>query len=521
MTHLRKTKTNVSLFFITAYLLFVVLPAASGCDKSPKGTISVSVIDFQQTPVQEANITVTSRLLSLEIKKTTSSEGKCVFPSLPPGSDYVVTFEKEGFITKTRKNVTVTDKKDKALREMLRVDIKKIPGRWRIARNRSKTGKLSSKQKEAMRKLETLSYLSGHKTAPKAKNVTIYNKKKAFKGLNLYCSGHGPEAILTDMNGKQLHRWRYHITGIWEKKYNPLSPHHLFWRRVHLMENGDLLAIFEGHGLIKIDKNSRLLWDYPGNAHHDLFVMPEGKIYVLTRKAVLDTRYNETEPILKDFIVILSPRGKEIRRVSVLKCLENSTYAPVLEKMKKTGDILHTNTIEVLKGRLAHRSPAFKKGNVLISILYLDLIAVVDMEKESVVWAMSGMWKRQHQPTVLDNGNMLIFDNQFGSDPVVSRVLEFDPFTGKIRWEYRGSKDSPFYTGDCGSCQRLPNGNTLISETNSGRAFEVAPDKTIVWEFFNPKRAGKDRELIASLFELIRIEPGYFAEPLFYRSPGN
>ena len=36
------------------------------------------------------------------------------------------------------------------------------------------------------------------------------------------------------------------------------------------------------------------------------------------------------------------------------------------------------------------------------------------------------------------------------------------------------------------SVQRLPNGNTLICEGNSGRFFELAPDTQTVWTYINP-----------------------------------
>jgi hypothetical protein len=499
--------------FSSIVLMLFLLPAAPGCKKTGTGTITVKVVDLRGTPARGVSVTLTFPPTAGKIKKTTSPKGTCMFTAVPAGNNYALKIEKKGYIPQSREKVKVADGEETFIRLLFQVDRKKIPGNWRVAGPGAKTGplKLSARQREAVKKLETLGYLSGYRAAPGSKNVTIYDKEKAYNGLNLYCSGHAPEAILIDMKGKERHRWRYDITRIRGKKCD--SPKCLYWRRVHLMENGDLLAIFEGHLLIKIDKNSHLLWSYWGGAHHDLFILPEGSIYVLTRKAVIDPKYNRTEPVLKDFIVILSPGGKEIRRVSILKCLENSKYTHVLKRMPGSGDILHTNTIEVLNGKdkLARFSPAFKKGNVLISILYLDLIAVVDMEKESVVWAMDGMWKRQHQPTVLDNGRMLIVDNQFpvNGTRVVSRVLEFDPITRDIYWEYRGTPGTPFYTGDCGSCQRLPNGNTLISETASGRVFEVTPDKTVVWEFYNPHRAGDNNELIAALFEMIRLSPDY------------
>jgi len=62
-----------------------------------------------------------------------------------------------------------------------------------------------------------------------------------------------------------------------------------------------------------------------------------------------------------------------------------------------------------------------------------------------------------------------------------------------------------------GSCQRLPNGNTLITESNPGRAFEVTPDQKIVWEYINPHRADEQGEYIATLFEVIRVEKPFSA----------
>ena len=55
--------------------------------------------------------------------------------------------------------------------------------------------------------------------------------------------------------------------------------------------------------------------------------------------------------------------------------------------------------------------------------------------------------------------------------------------------------------------QRLPNRNTLITETDTGRAFEVTPEGEIVWQFLNPHRTGPDNTYVASLFALDRIAP--------------
>jgi hypothetical protein len=131
-----------------------------------------------------------------------------------------------------------------------------------------------------------------------------------------------------------------------------------------------------------------------------------------------------------------------------------------------------------------------------------DAIAVVDMAEEKVVWALSGQWLKQHEPAVLENGNIMLFDNKGNNGR--SRVLEFDPVTQQIEWSYNG-EGRGLLSLTCGANQRLPNGNTLITESDAGRAIEVTKDKKIVWEYYTPHRAGEKKELIATLFEVIRL----------------
>jgi hypothetical protein len=176
--------------------------------------------------------------------------------------------------------------------------------------------------------------------------------------------------------------------------------------------------------------------------------------------------------------------------------------------MPAGGDIFHTNTIQILDGAHAARSPHFRKGNLLISVHTLDVIAIVDPEQRRVVWALSGMWEKQHEPTLLANGNILLFDN-LGRHGL-SKVIELDPLSQDVAWTWAGDDPESFVTMCCGANQRLPNGNTLITESTMGRALEVAPDGETVWEFVNPHRAGAHRELIASLFEVVRIDRAAF-----------
>jgi hypothetical protein len=107
-------------------------------------------------------------------------------------------------------------------------------------------------------------------------------------------------------------------------------------------------------------------------------------------------------------------------------------------------------------------------------------------------------------------GNMLIFDNGgwagYGApnpgSPMglknalrdYSRVLEFDPITLEIKWQYTPREaglvhpvdNNRFYSPFISSAQRLPNGNTLITEGSGGRLLEVTRDHEIVWEYISP-----------------------------------
>lgn len=344
--------------------------------------------------------------------------------------------------------------------------------------------------------LAALGYLPDSEPAPALKGVTTHLRGLAHPGLNLAVSRHAPEARLLDMKGRELHRWRLAFEDAFPDRAGLVGvPGIVDWRRVALRENGDLLAIFEGAGLIMVDKDSRLLWANPLAFHHDVFVDEAGTIYALTQRAHVLPRIHPAEPVVEDFITVLDASGRALRHVSILEAFERSSYASILRNLKPAGDILHTNTIELVPNSASKR--------VLISVRELSVIAIVDLEDERVVWALSGQWHAQHQPTFLADGNLLLFDNQGHGE--LSKVIEIDPFSQEIVWSYAGTPENGFYSRTCGSNQRLENGNTLITQSNSGRAFEVTREGRIVWEYYNPARTGDQNDLIATLYELVRL----------------
>ncbi len=359
--------------------------------------------------------------------------------------------------------------------------------------------------------LAAIGYVSGSTRGGSAGGVTRHDPARAEAGLNFYTSGHAPVALLVDMEGRALHRWRLDFDSTWPglaaKKRHEWAH---FLRRAHLFENGDILAIQDSVGIAKLDAASNVLWANPILAHHDLDVMPNGEIYVLSAKVHVVPRINPVWPVREDFVTVLDAGGRVLRSVSLLEAFENSeAYHGILAERGRTrGELFHTNSLEVLDGRLAGSLPSFAEGRVLVSMLLLDTIAVVDLDRVEVMWAHTGGFEAQHDPKILDNGHLLLFDNAHVPG-VASAVEEYAPATMTLVWDLRGSDAAPFYSRTCGAAQRMAGGTTLITESDNGRAFEVTPDGEIVWEFRNPHRAGEADEFIASIFEMQRLPPHF------------
>ncbi len=412
-----------------------------------------------------------------------------------------------------------------------------LQGEWCSARDGGTANDTTEQYEEQLELIRSLGYLSGYEEAPLKRNVTVYDQERACDGYNVLTSGHAPGVQMIDMEGNVIHEWYTKEATDYGLLWPEAQDEEIdfdFWRRAYLYENGDLLAIISGGGVIKVDRESNLLWssDYC-SAHHDLDVDDDGNIYVIGRKLHVNDDYNPEECISEDYLFILDSLGNRIDEMSILDLVAESPFAPTLrrsairnclkmcigmgndmtmltmESLILTGDILHCNSVAYIReGQLPDNyNGPLRKGTVLLSMRTTDLVCAVDLENRLIYWGESDLWHRQHEPVVLPNGNMLIFDNlgMFSA----STVLEFVPGTNQIEWFYKGDDENPFYSPGIGSCQRLPNGNTLITESMFGRAFEITREKEIVWEYYSPYRAGVNNELIATIHEVFRVNKDY------------
>jgi len=138
-------------------------------------------------------------------------------------------------------------------------------------------------------------------------------------------------------------------------------------------------------------------------------------------------------------------------------------------------------------------------GNIYLSNRNLDEVTKINKETGEIIWRMGGSYcenneftfinddigddfgfSHQHSIAILENGNLLLFDNGNMRPDFYSRAVEYEideaHKTAIKVWEYRHIPDTQ--TASMGNCQRLPNGNTLINWA-FGDITEVRPDGSI------------------------------------------
>lgn len=357
---------------------------------------------------------------------------------------------------------------------------------------------------EALKSLPYIDWAREESTVGKS-GVVKYDQTLAFKGLNIFNSidstSNSSSTYLIDMSG--------HILHTWSLKENEVG----VWLSAIMCKNGDLLCGSRVLGkFFKLGFDSNIKWIKDIPIHHDIDIAENKDIYTLTKRVAVVFIHGIPVPILDECAAIFSPDGKIKREISLFKIFKNKInpkdksqifkiYSKIIKsgnviKMIKNrqikdfiwqegqegGDILHVNTLQIINRKI---EGLCKRGNLLICVNNLDLIGILDIEKEKLIWSWGpGNLERPHYPTLLKNGNILVFDN--GPERGYSRIVELNPLTKDIVWEYKSNPCKKFFSDTQGACQRLPNGNTLITESEKGHIFEVTKDGEIVWEFYNP-----------------------------------
>jgi hypothetical protein len=302
-----------------------------------------------------------------------------------------------------------------------------------------------------------------------------------------------------------------------------------------MTREGDLLAVTREHSLVRIGWDSNLKWKLDLHFHHKIQTDGKGNIYVATNNVEFVPYGDIKLPILNDYLTVVSPEGAVQKKVSVYKLFgtlipkdrfetirtivnTNSIEFKTIVEGNKIGnddwrtfnamDVFHVNTVAPIERSLGALG---KKGAVLVSLHNLDTIAIVDLDAEKVLWTWgTGIIKGPHGPILLKNNHILLFDNQFnaadGKDnwgDGKARVVEVDPATKKIRWEYRG-ESSDLKSVSRGGVQELPNGNILITEAQRSHVFEITRSGKVVWEYYGLRAEPKASDIRGTFYQAIR-----------------
>jgi hypothetical protein len=388
-------------------------------------------------------------------------------------------------------------------------------GRWFPAPTDRPDPPLTAEQRQEMEQLESLGYAQGTLPPPAGgSGVVRFDRSRTAPGRRFFVSGDAPVAHLIERDGTVVHTW---TSDFWTEFPDSHVSHGNGstenWRRARLLPDGSILAIHEGLGMVRLDRDSRVIWANPGKTHHDLQVLLDvpgpsgaltGKVVALARRAQMDPSVSMFRPILVDSVVWLDlADGHEIQRFDLTHAAIRSKWADTLvpSAFFSGGDLLHTNGLQVLDGSLVSKNPAFAAGNVLISFREPSALVVLDVKTGELVWCLRGPFALQHDPRLGPDG-ITLFDNS-GLE-TGARALRIDPSSGAILWEWDGLPGAPLRSPTLGTVG-MAGPNLIVTESEAGTAWEVTPGGEVVWEYVNPARAGPDGSLIAALFEMAAV----------------
>ena len=383
--------------------------------------------------------------------------------------------------------------------------------------------------------------------------TTIYKPDRAWNGYTVFPAAGDLPAVMIDMNGNAVKL----LEGLEEvscpikmlpggivmgglgtrKGYQEVN------RVVKVDWDGNILWSFNGVEEIK-DKDAETYWS--ARQHHDYqmegnpvgYYVPgmdfkeRGNVLILSHKNWINPDINQ-KTLLDDLIVEVDYTGKIIWQWLAGEHFNEMGFDEAARKaiagnLGRSNDWIHINNVNYLGPNkwFDKGDERFHPDNIITDGREANIIMIIDKKTGMIVWKLGpdftgtpalknlGQIVGQHHVHMIPRGlpgegNILVFDNGgeagYGSpNPGApagignakrdySRVIEFDPITLEIKWQYTFKEagyfmtDSyKFYSHYISAAQRLPNGNTMITEGADGRIFEVTADHELVWEYVSP-----------------------------------
>lgn len=378
---------------------------------------------------------------------------------------------------------------------------------------------------EEVERLRSLGYLDFVPAQKEDKRSGVLRKTSdSNPGYNFFTNAFLCMAVLMDSDGKVVNYW--HQQDLCDR-----------WAYAEFLTNGDILVIGRDRKKNKTDARESLrfleklswdgtvLWKQTVPAHHDVEVTPSGQLLALTVQLRMIPEIHPTIRVRDNSISLLSSEGALLESVSLYDLFRTAgktvSLQPVGHKNANEIDLIHANSVEWIRPEKLSRNDApdfYSPDCILFTTRHQDTIGLVNWKTKKIVWAWGqGIISGPHDATLLANGNILLFDN--GLNRGWSRIIELNPISKKIVWSYQAQQQKDFHTADRGSNQRLPNGNTLITESDKGHAFEVTRDGRIAWEYLNPFKNSKAER--ATIVRLYRYETGVIENIIRTRGKGR
>jgi outer membrane protein assembly factor BamB len=339
--------------------------------------------------------------------------------------------------------------------------------------------------------------------------LTYHNPNKSFKGFTLLSPPGSDSAVLINMAGQVVKRWQFSDFRPGFGKLLPSGNLMITGSDPELLKQAreadekTLLAdlalrlrrLGGGYTILReYDFEGNLLWAYNNPAiHHDFHVKENGNILLpewvplpedlakQVRGGIRNRRKNQP-PMLGDDIIEIDRAGNVVARRHTWKYFH--PRRDPIQPLENRGEWTHVNGLDLAPD-----------GKIVISCRSNSRVAIIDPDSEALVWKLTEPEiSMQHNVTYVEGGNIQIFDNGMNKPEALpySRVIEVDPKTSKVVWEYKANPPQQFFSGHISNAQRLEMGNVFICEGTSGRLFEVTRNNEVVWEWITPFVHGSD-----------------------------
>jgi len=325
--------------------------------------------------------------------------------------------------------------------------------------------------------------------------LRAYNPEKVFNGYTLFAplTGQG-DVYLINLEGEVVHQWKLpYAPG----PYGYLLPNGNLFYNGKIPENNPrfaLWAAFKGGVVLEVDPKGQIVWEYKHpDHHHDGRRLRNGNIILLAIEKIPQSLVPRIKggiagteadgDIYADVLYEVTPSGEIVWTWHAYEHLDPDIF--VITPQDPRHEWTHGNSV----GELAD-------GNIVVSFRNISTVVIVERTTGEIIWTLGDdVLAQQHFPNELPNGNILIFDNGAHRRHTAlnfSRVIEVNRQTKEIVWQYSDNPPQNFFSSYISGAQRLPNGNTLITEGAFGRIFEVTKAGEIVWEYINPHFASRE-----------------------------